>query len=73
MVNKDIMVVQWREKDQQERADGKTNIVIGAFTTAYARIRLYRFLEIVQKRCLYMDTDSVSMKLYLMYTNINTV
>lgn len=37
----------------------KTNIAIAAFTTAYARLRLYEALEVLDRRVLYMDTDSV--------------
>lgn len=36
-----------------------TNIAIAAFTTAYARLRLYEALEILGDKVLYMDTDSV--------------
>lgn len=59
-VNDDTMVVQWKEFTQQEKADPKSNVVLAAFTTAYARIRLYSYLDIVGDRVLYLDTDSVS-------------
>lgn len=36
-----------------------TNIAIAAFTTAYARLRLYEALEETRENTLYMDTDSV--------------
>jgi hypothetical protein len=36
-----------------------TNVVIAAFVTAYARLRLYEVLETLQDRVLYFDTDSV--------------
>lgn len=36
-----------------------TNIAVAAYTTAYARLRLYEALEILNRRVLYMDTDSV--------------
>ena len=35
------------------------NIVIAAFTTAYARLKLYDLLDLLQERVLYYDTDSV--------------
>ncbi len=34
-------------------------MVIAAFTTAYARLRLYNLLDLLQERALYYDTDSV--------------
>ena len=37
----------------------KTNVVIAAFTTAHARLKLYSVLERLQQRVLYFDTDSV--------------
>ena len=36
-----------------------TNEVIGAYVTAGARIHLYGYLDKLQKRALYCDTDSV--------------
>ena len=36
-----------------------TNVVIAAFTTAYARLKLYEVLDMLQERVLYYDTDSV--------------
>ena len=36
-----------------------TNIAIAAYTTAYARLRLYEALEILGRSVLYYDTDSV--------------
>lgn len=35
------------------------NIFIACFTTSYARLKLYKTLDILQERVLYMDTDSV--------------
>ena len=40
----------------------KTNVVIAAFTTAHARLKLYSVLESLQTRVLYFDTDSVTFK-----------
>ena len=37
----------------------KTNVVIAAFTTAHARLKLYSVLERLQQRVFYFDTDSV--------------
>ena len=39
--------------------NAKTNVVIAAFTTAYARLKLYDVLDLLQERVLYYDTDSV--------------
>ena len=37
----------------------KSNVYIAAFVTAYARLKLYEALEILQDKVLYFDTDSV--------------
>lgn len=36
-----------------------TNVVVAAFTTCWARLELYRYLEKLQKNVLYFDTDSI--------------
>ena len=37
----------------------KTNIFVAAYTTCYARLKLYKSLELLQDQVLYYDTDSV--------------
>ena len=39
-----------------------TNVVITAFTTAHARLKLYSYLEQLQEQVLYFDIDSVIFK-----------
>lgn len=39
--------------------NSKTNVVIAAFTTAYARLKLYDLFDTLQERVLYYDTDSL--------------
>jgi len=36
-----------------------TNVVLAAFTTSSARLKLYSYLEKLQERVLYFDTDSI--------------
>ena len=59
LVNKDTVEVQYCNIDEFEEPDSKTNVVIAAFTTAYARLKLYDLLDQLQKQVLYYDTDSV--------------
>ena len=40
----------------------KQNIFIAAYTTSYARLKLYESLELLEKNVLYYDTDSVVYK-----------
>ena len=56
-----IIEVHFENVDEFVEADGKTNVVIAAFTTAHARLKLYSVLEQLDRRVLYFDTDSVYM------------
>ena len=59
MVNDETIEIQYTEKEGFIEQSNKTNIVIAAFTTAYARLKLYDLLDLLQERVLYYDTDSV--------------
>ena len=59
MVNDETIEVQYTSKDEFVEENDKVNIVIAAFTTAYARLKLYDLLDLLQERVLYYDTDSV--------------
>ena len=53
-----LEVVHANLKDNQPD-NGRVNIFIAAFTTCHARLKLYSYLEELQQRVLYFDTDSV--------------
>ena len=59
MVNDDTVEVQYRNAGEFAQQNNKVNVVIAAFTTAYARLKLYDLLDLLQERVLYYDTDSV--------------
>ena len=59
LVSDDIIEIRYEYTDNFIQPDAKTNVVIAAFTTAYARLKLYGVLDILQERVLYYDTDSV--------------
>ena len=59
MVNDETVEVHYKSKDEFAEQNDKANIVIAAFTTAYARLKLYDLLDQLQERVLYYDTDSV--------------
>lgn len=40
-------------------ASAKTNVIIAAFKTAQARLKLYIYLKCLGERALYCDTDSI--------------
>ena len=59
LVNDETVEVHYRNNKEFEEPNNKVNIVIAAFTTAYARLKLYDLLDLLQERILYYDTDSV--------------
>ncbi|CAB4015323.1 DNA polymerase [Paramuricea clavata] len=58
-INDELIEVHFENVDEFVESDGKTNVVIAAFTTAHARLKLYGVLEQLNRRVLYFDTDSV--------------
>ena len=58
-VNDECVEVYYTRGEGFVPASNKTNVVIAAFTTAQARLKLYSVLEQLQQRVLYFDTDSV--------------
>ena len=59
MLNDETVEVHYKKKDAFAEQSDNVNIVIAAFTTAYARLKLYDLLDLLQERVLYYDTDSV--------------
>jgi hypothetical protein len=54
-----MIVLNWECKNGYLTEDYQTNIFIAAFTTCWARLKLYDVLEMFGERVLYYDTDSV--------------
>ena len=58
-VSDNVMELQYENKENFIEPNAKTNVVIAAFTTAHARLKLYSILEQLGERVLYYDTDSM--------------
>ena len=58
-VDEEAIDVFYTMKDEDAEINGKCNILIAAFTTCWARLKLYQELERGQEQILYYDTDSV--------------
>ena len=54
-----MMEVRWKYKEEFVETSERTNVVIAAYTTAQARLKLYTYLEALGPRTLYCDTDSI--------------
>lgn len=59
IMNEEMVEVYHSYKEETIPAQTNTNIFVAAFTTAYARLKLYEALDSLQERVLYMNTDSV--------------
>ena len=55
----DILEVVYKQSADNDLPNVKTNIFIAAFTTCWARLKLYSHLDMLQQQVLYYDTDSV--------------
>ena len=44
-VSEDMVEIRWKYKNNFVETDKKTNVVIAAYTTAQARLKLYSYLE----------------------------
>ncbi|EFN88601.1 hypothetical protein EAI_10829, partial [Harpegnathos saltator] len=57
-VNDDVIYFTWQLRQEALVPSSMTNIVKAAYTTAQARLKLYEYLEKLDRRVLYYDTDS---------------
>ena len=57
--NNDTLEVVYANLKENQPDNGRVNIFVAAFTTCHARLKLYSYLEQLQQRVLYFDTDSV--------------
>ena len=59
IVNDEALEVVYAELKDNQPDNGRTNIFVAAFTTCWARLKLYSYLELLKQQVLYFDTDSV--------------
>ena len=58
-INDETLMVTYKQKDEFVEGGGSSNVVIAAFTTAQARLKLYDLISKLGDRVCYFDTDSV--------------
>ena len=56
---RDIVEVDISKAVEEVIPSNKTNIFIASFTTSWARLELYKYLELLKDQVLYFDTDSI--------------
>ncbi|KAJ8962079.1 hypothetical protein NQ318_018029 [Aromia moschata] len=58
-INELTLVVNWEHREEAYDSLATVNVVIAAYVTTQARLKLYSYLELLGDRVLYYDTDSV--------------
>ena len=59
-LSEDCLQVTWKAIDESESTLPTMSLVHAAFTTCFGRLQLYKYLDIVNERTVYHDTDSVA-------------
>lgn len=59
MPTSDVAAIQWEMAKDFVEQDASTNIFLAAFTTAWARLKLYSEMDKLGRHVLYHDTDSI--------------
>ena len=65
LINEEIVEVTYKEDGAFARVNPNTNVVVAAFTTCHARLKLYKVLEKLGDRVLYQDTGNFRFFIYL--------
>lgn len=55
----EMLLVNWRNNPEELPQSNFTSVAVASYVTAQARLYLYRFMEQLQERLIYCDTDSV--------------
>ena len=71
LVSDEIIEIRYEHGDKFVQPNPNTNVVIAAFTTAHARLKLYDELDMLQERVLYYDTNWSSISANLVNPNVN--
>ncbi|XP_060558044.1 uncharacterized protein LOC132718360 [Ruditapes philippinarum] len=58
-INDEAVQLDWAYNTDFIETSGRTNVVVAAYTTAQARLKLYSYLQPLVERVLHCDTDSV--------------
>ena len=59
VLNENMVIIDYVKAKEFEETSPKTNVIIAAFCTSYARLKLWYVLDRLGQRVLYHDTDSV--------------
>ena len=54
-----LLLVNWDDTESNVEPYACSNVIVAAFVTAQARLKLYEILEKLNERVLYFDTNSI--------------
>jgi len=66
IINDNTVAIVYKYKNDRVPINPTTSIILASFTTAHARLVLYKYLDFLQDRVLYHDTDSI---IFISYPN----
>jgi len=58
-VTNEMVRLDWMYKQDFIQASGRTNVVVAGYATAQARLKLYGYLERLETRAIYCESDSL--------------
>lgn len=58
-INEEMILMNWRNHPEELPESPFTSVAVASYVTAQARLYLYSFMEKLQNRLIYCDTDSV--------------
>ena len=59
ILNNDMIMMEYKQSKEFEELSNKTNVIISAFCSAYAHIKLWKMMNRLGNRVLYHDMDSI--------------
>jgi len=59
LINEENIQIEFEKKSEFAENPQYSSLIIASYVTAHARLELYKLLEVLGKRVLYFDTDSV--------------
>lgn len=58
LINDEVLQVQYRKRDEFAEDSKHSNVIIASYVTCWARLELYKCMEMLGPRLAYCDTDS---------------
>ena len=59
VLNSDMIMMEYKQSEEFEEPSNKTNVIISAFCSAYAHIKLFKMMNRLGKCVMYHNTDSI--------------